>query len=150
MLDEPADGWVVEGGEKALAARVRENALVSLGATHARLCAALIASITASRLTAVGHPDADLWARVGKGHAVETAVFAVNDLAPLVGAPGFKATSGIAKARADLAALLYADGIQDSLYRSGGKSLISEPPTAGRFGPRKARRTARDHLDRAA
>ena len=41
----------------------------------------------------------------------------------LTGAAGFTADSGTAKARRDLNALLYADGIHDSLYRSAGRSL---------------------------
>jgi len=36
----------------------------------------------------------------------------------------------IAKARADLTWLLYADGIHDSLYRSGGASLVTAAATS--------------------
>lgn len=48
----------------------------------------------------------------------------MKDLAPLLGACGFQQASPIAKARADLTGLLYADGVHDSLYRSGGISLL--------------------------
>jgi hypothetical protein len=43
----------------------------------------------------------------------------------LEGAAGFTASSLAAKVRADLNALLYADGIHDSLYRSAGGNLIT-------------------------
>jgi hypothetical protein len=55
----------------------------------------------------------------------------VADLAPLLGAAGFMRRSAIAKARADLTGLLYADGIHDSLYRSGGLSLVRQAWAAG-------------------
>jgi hypothetical protein len=46
-------------------------------------------------------------------------------LALLPGAAGFAAGSRIAKTRSDLNALLYADGIHDSLYRAAGQTLTS-------------------------
>ncbi|MGM1063880.1 hypothetical protein [Saccharothrix sp. Mg75] len=49
-----------------------------------------------------------------------TACFAV-----LVGADGFRAESVIAKAQRDLTALLYADGIHDSLYLFAGDRLVA-------------------------
>lgn len=64
-------------------------------------------------LAADSHPHADLAARVGKAAGVDTAVRAVADLAPLIGAVGFQRAHPIAKARADLTRLLYADGIHD-------------------------------------
>ncbi len=76
------------------------------------------------RLSDAGHAQADLWARISKAHGVDTALAAVSELAPLLGAAGFTAASPLAKARADLPALQYADGIHDSLYRSGGKTLL--------------------------
>jgi alkylation response protein AidB-like acyl-CoA dehydrogenase len=126
--------------------RVRDNALVILGRTHAEIVAALLAAITTSRLAAEEHPHADFAARVGKAAGVDTAVRAVADLAPLIGAAGFQRAHPIAKARADLTGLLYADGIHDSLYRSGGVSLLTcrsadtvrglaDIPTADDYGP---------------
>ena len=47
---------------------------------------------------------------------------------PADGAPGFAADSQLAKARRDLNGLLYADGIDDSLYRAVGRALITMPP----------------------
>jgi hypothetical protein len=117
--------------------RVRDNALITLGRTQAEITAALLATITTSRLAAAGHPHADLAARVGKAAGVDTAHRAITDLAPLLGACGFQQASPIAKARADLTGLLYADGVHDSLYRSGGISLLhasiaaSTPPATG-------------------
>lgn len=106
--------------------RVRDNALVVLGRTHAEITAALLGTLTTSRLAAESHPHADFAARVGKACGVDTAVRAVADLAPLIGAAGFQRAHPIAKARADLTGLLYADGIHDSLYRSGGATLLTE------------------------
>jgi hypothetical protein len=65
--------------------RVRDNALITIGRTHADLTAALLNTLATVQL----------------------------------GAAGFTAASPLAKARADLAALQYTDGIHDSLYRSG-------------------------------
>ena len=76
--------------------RVRDNALITLGRTHAGLTAALLGTLAAVRLGDASDPRADLRARIGKAHGVDT----------------------------DLAALQYADGIHDSLYRSGGKTLL--------------------------
>jgi alkylation response protein AidB-like acyl-CoA dehydrogenase len=106
--------------------RVRDNALITLGRTHAEITAALLAALAASRLAAAGHPHADLAARVGKAAGVDAAHRAVTDLAPLLGACGFTQASPIAQARADLTGLLYADGVHDSLYRSGGISLLRQ------------------------
>ncbi|GAA2375288.1 hypothetical protein GCM10010170_078720 [Dactylosporangium salmoneum] len=106
--------------------RIRDNALITLGRTHAEITAALLSALTTSRLAAMGHPSADLSARLGKAAGVDVAYRAVTDLAPLLGAAGFQRNSQIAKARADLTGLLYADGIHDSLYRSGGRSLMCQ------------------------
>jgi alkylation response protein AidB-like acyl-CoA dehydrogenase len=110
--------------------RIRDNALITLGRTHAALSAALQGTLHTARLGATGG-DGDLWARIGKAHAVDTAHQAVHDLAPLVGATGYRRASAIAKARADLTGLLYADGIHDSLYRSGGHTLLARAATVG-------------------
>jgi alkylation response protein AidB-like acyl-CoA dehydrogenase len=121
--------------------QIRDNALITLGRTYAEITAALLAAITTSRLAATKHPHADLAARVGKAAGVDAAHRAVTDLAPLVGACGFQQASPIAKARADLTGLLYADGMHDSLYRSGGISLLHRPlaaftpPSAGHTVP---------------
>ncbi|MGW4784984.1 acyl-CoA dehydrogenase [Streptomyces sp. NPDC004230] len=104
--------------------RLRDTALVTLGRTQAEIHAALLGAVTAARLTAQGSPYADVWARATKVHGVETAHQAVQDLAPLIGASGFRADSPVGKARADLGGLLYADGIHDALLRSVGRTLI--------------------------
>jgi alkylation response protein AidB-like acyl-CoA dehydrogenase len=130
--------------------RVRDNAMITLGRTHAELCAALLASAATSRLAATGEPHADLWARVGKAHGVDTAHRAVTDLVPLLGAAGFQLRHPVAKARHDLTGLLYADGIHDSLYRSGGASLLHDyPASAVTVSPRPSGALRAD-LDRAA
>ncbi|GAB1689427.1 acyl-CoA dehydrogenase family protein [Krasilnikovia sp. M28-CT-15] len=71
--------------------RVRDNALITLGRTRAEITADLLAALTASRLAAAGHPDASLLARLGKATGVHTAIQAVADLAPLIGATGVPA-----------------------------------------------------------
>ena len=104
--------------------RIRDNALITLGRTHAELTAALLSALTAGRLAAAGHPSADVAAQTAKACGVDTAVRAVSELAPLIGAAGFQRGHPIAKARADLTGLLYADGIHDSLYRASGLRLL--------------------------
>jgi hypothetical protein len=96
----------------------------------------------ARRRTATGHPSADLAARTSKAAGVDTAVHAVADLTPLVGAAGFQRGHPVAKARADLTGLLYADGIHDSLYRSGGITLLADAAAAARPSPPRAVPTA--------
>lgn len=105
---------------------IRDNALITLGHTHAEITAALLSALTTTRIAAAGHPQADLWARVGKAYGVAAACRSVDELIPLVGAAGFAAASPLIKARGDLAGLRYADGIHDSLYRSGGKTILQE------------------------
>lgn len=130
--------------------RVRDHALITLGRTHAELCAALLASIATSHLAATEETHADLWARVGKAHGVDTAHRAVTDLAPLLGAAGFHMRHPVAKARRDLAGLLYADGIHDSLYRSGGTSLLHRHPHSPAMVSARPSNAVRADLDRAA
>jgi alkylation response protein AidB-like acyl-CoA dehydrogenase len=130
--------------------RVRDNALITLGRTHAELCAALLAAAATSCLAATGERHADLWARVGKAHGVDTAHRAVTDLVPLLGAAGFQVRHPVAKARHDLTGLLYADGIHDSLYRSGGTSLLHGQPASATAAPPPTRSAVRADLDRAA
>lgn len=105
--------------------RVRDNALITLGWAHGELTAALLAALHTSRLAAAEHPAGSLTARVGKAFGVDVAHRVVADLAPLVGAAGFVTGSPIAKARAELTGLLYADGIHDALYRSGGRTVLA-------------------------
>ncbi|WP_316779989.1 acyl-CoA dehydrogenase family protein [Streptomyces sasae] len=105
--------------------RLRDTALVTLGRTQADIQTALLGAVTAARLTAQGSPHADVWARATKVHGVETAYRAVQDLAPLIGAGGFRADSPVGKAKADLGGLLYADGIHDALLRSVGRTLMN-------------------------
>jgi hypothetical protein len=122
--------------------RVRDNALIALGRTHAEITAALLATITASRLAAAGHPYADVASRIGKAAGVDVGYRAVADLAPLLGACGFQQASPVAKARADITGLLYADGIHDSLYRSGGVSFVRKSAGSA-YQPRTRHRRAK-------
>jgi alkylation response protein AidB-like acyl-CoA dehydrogenase len=102
---------------------VRDNALITLGRTFASINAAILAALASYRLSGDTHPAAKLWSCAVKAHGVDTAHQAVSELALLAGASGFVADSRTAKARRDLNALLYADGIHDSLLRSAGRAL---------------------------
>ena len=68
-----------------------------------------------------------------KAHGIDIANQASSELALLMGASAFRADCQVAKTRRDLAGLLYADGIHDSLYRAAGKrhtapdTAVSEP-----------------------
>jgi alkylation response protein AidB-like acyl-CoA dehydrogenase len=110
--------------------RVRDSALITLGRTWAQVNAALLAAVTAHQLASTGHLDAETWGCGVKAHAADIAYQAASELALLEGAAGFTASSLAVKVRADLNALLYADGIHDSLYRSAGRNLISSAAPA--------------------
>ena len=101
--------------------RLRDSALVTLGRTHAQLVTALLGAVVASHVADAGHQDAERWAAAMKAHGIDTANQAAAELALLLGAAGFRADCQVAKTRRDLAGLLYADGIHDSLYRTAGK-----------------------------
>ena len=124
-----ADGARVATG---ILPRLRDTALVTLGRSHIELNSALLTALAAARLAASHHHDADLWSRTAKAHAVDTANHLASELPLLIGASGFQAGSRLAKARADLGGLLYADGIHDSLFRSAGRSLTSTAPQPDR------------------
>jgi len=116
---------------------LRDNALIALGRAYAQINAAMLATLTAQRLSQATDGKAELWGCAAKAHGVDTAYAAVSELSLLAGAPGFAADSQLAKARRDLNGLLYADGIHDSLYRAVGRALITGPP-AEAFRPRGA------------
>jgi alkylation response protein AidB-like acyl-CoA dehydrogenase len=101
--------------------RLRDTALVTLGQAHARLMTSLLGVVVASHLAGTGHDHAERWGSAMKAHGVDTANQSAAELALLLGAAGFRADSQVAKIRRDLSGLLYADGIQDSLYRAAGK-----------------------------
>jgi hypothetical protein len=85
---------------------------------------------SAHQLAVSEHPDAETWGCGVKAHAADIAYQAASKLALLEGAAGFTANSLAVKVRADLNALLYADGIHDSLYRSAGRNLIASAAPA--------------------
>jgi alkylation response protein AidB-like acyl-CoA dehydrogenase len=107
---------------------LRDNALITLGRTYAQINAALLAALTAQRLSESAAPRAQLWGCAIKAHATDTAYATTAELALLAGAGGFTASSPLTKAQQDLRALLYADGIHDSLYRSAGRTLTATTP----------------------
>jgi len=103
----------------------RDNALITLGRAYAQINAAMLATLTAQRLSQARDERAELWACAAKAHGVDVAYAAASELALLADAPGFAADSQLAKARRDLNRLLYADGIHDSLYRAVGRTLTA-------------------------
>jgi alkylation response protein AidB-like acyl-CoA dehydrogenase len=109
--------------------RLRDSALVTVGRAHAQLVTALLGAAVAS-LTEAGYPAAELWGAEMKAHGIDAANRAAAELALLLGAAGFRADCQIAKTRRDLAGLLYADGIHDSLYRAAGKYHTAEQSPA--------------------
>ena len=110
---------------------LRDNTLIALGRAYAQINAAMLATLTAQRLSRASDDKAELWGCAAEAHGVDTAYAAVSELSLLAGAPAFAADSQLAKARRDLNGLLYADGIHDSLYRAVGRALITRPPARG-------------------
>jgi alkylation response protein AidB-like acyl-CoA dehydrogenase len=106
-------------------AQLRDNALITLGRAYAQINAGLLAALTAQRLAEAGDHRAEMWGCAIKAHAVDTAHAAASDLTLLAGAAGCAANSPLEKASRDLRALLYADGIHDSLYRAVGRTLTT-------------------------
>ncbi|MGQ0841151.1 acyl-CoA dehydrogenase family protein [Actinokineospora sp.] len=107
--------------------RIRDNALITIGRAHAQLATALLGCAVAEHLAEQGDQHANMWAAATKAHGVDVADHTAAELALLVGAAGFRADSPIAKTRRDLAGLLFADGIHDSLYRSAGRHHAGMP-----------------------
>ncbi|MEK8141682.1 acyl-CoA dehydrogenase family protein [Streptomyces sp. M10(2022)] len=71
---------------------LRDNALVTLGRTHAELNAALLHAIGGAALTAAGSPQRHL-VQGRQAHAVDTAHRATAELSLLVGASAYQARS---------------------------------------------------------
>jgi hypothetical protein len=128
---------VVGRGEEHVAARegrgeigrVRDHALIMLGCADAQINSGLLAVLHTQRLAAAGHSAASLWARGTKAHSVDLARHATDELSVLIGAVGFTAEHHLQKARHDLDALRYADGMHDSLNRSAGRALLAASTT---------------------
>lgn len=105
--------------------RVRDHALITVGRAHAQINSGLLAALHTQRLAATAHPAASLWGRSTKALGVDLAREATDELSVLVGAAGFTAGHHLQKARRDLDALRYADGMHDSLNRSAGRDLLT-------------------------
>ena len=103
--------------------RIRDNALITLGRAYVQINAALLAALHAQRLSESADRRAETWGCAIKAHAVDAACTAASDLTLLAGAAGCAVGSPLEKATRDLRALLYADGIHDSLYRAAGRAL---------------------------
>jgi alkylation response protein AidB-like acyl-CoA dehydrogenase len=111
---------------------LRDNALITLGRSYAQINAALLAALTAQRLSESGDMQAGMWGCAVKAYGCDVAHAAASELTLLTGAAGFTAGSSLAKALGDLAALQYADGIHDSLYRAVGRALTNADPGSPR------------------
>lgn len=109
-------------------ADLRDNALIALGRAYAQINTALLGTLTAQRLSGSGSQLAGMWGCSIKAHAADVAHTITSDLAPLAGAAEFTATSRLVKTERDLRALLYADGINDSLFRAAGRALTGAEP----------------------
>lgn len=105
----------------------RDNALIALGRAYAQINAALLGALTALQLAESGDHRAEMWGCAIKAHAVDVANATVADLVLLAGAGGCAVGSPLEKAGCDLRALLYADGIHDSLYRAAGRAMMNPP-----------------------
>jgi alkylation response protein AidB-like acyl-CoA dehydrogenase len=115
--------------------RLRDNALITIGRSYAEINAALLAACHAVTLAGSGSPLATRWSCAVKAYGVDTAYRTVSELALLSGASGFIAGSATAKAVRDLNALLFADGIHDSLYRAAGRAFAARASDAVRIPP---------------
>jgi len=104
-------------------ADLRDNALIALGRAYAQINTALLGAVTAYRLANCGDQRAEMWGCAVKAHAADVAHAVTSDLALLAGAGEFTITSRLVKVERDLRALLYADGIHDSLFRAAGRAL---------------------------
>jgi len=124
VFDTVATGLAnrVETGELT---RLRDSALMSLGRAHAQLVGALLATAAAAQLARIEDWRTESWSAAIKAYGVDTAHQLASELSLLLGASGFRADCQVAKIRRDLAGLLYADGIHDSLYRAAGKHHIA-------------------------
>lgn len=122
-------GLLASRHRAGIIARVRDNALITLGRTWAQLNAALLAAVAAHQIAEAGHSAAQAWGCGTKAHGVDAAYQAASELALLAGAAGFTAESRTAVTRSDLNALLYADGIHDTLYRTAGRDITSPART---------------------
>jgi alkylation response protein AidB-like acyl-CoA dehydrogenase len=104
---------------------LRDNALIALGRAYAQINTALLGAVTACRLANCGDQRAEMWGCAVKAHAADVAYTVASDLALLAGAAEFTITSRLVKTERDLRALLYADGIHDSLFRAAGRALAA-------------------------
>lgn len=114
---------------------LRDNALITIGRSYAEINAVLLAACNAVTLAESGSPLAARWGCAVKAHGIDAAYRAVSELALLTGASGFVAGCATAKAVRDLNALLYADGIHDSLYRAAGRDLTDQVADTARVPP---------------
>lgn len=108
-------------------ARVSDHALIALAAADSDVRAAWLNTLHTARGAVSTRPDIARSA-AAKAHGVETARRAADTLAALAGAAGFVRSHPLAKARADLEALRFADGAHDAPRRHAGARLLPPAP----------------------
>jgi len=105
---------------------IRSSAAERAGSAYAQILGAF-ALVGQAVSCPYGSPEAPVVARAAKALAVQTSRDVLEDLALLLGAAGFEASHPVAKARRDVAAFLYADGMHDALLRSVGYEALAAP-----------------------
>lgn len=102
---------------------IRATAAERAGAAYAQILAGFALTLRAAT-SPYGHTETVLLARAAKAYAVQTAHDTLEDVALLLGATGFEFGHPVAKARRDVSAFLFADGMHDALLRSVGRSVL--------------------------
>jgi alkylation response protein AidB-like acyl-CoA dehydrogenase len=102
---------------------VRPSAAERAGAAFSAILAGFLLTAHAAELP-YGSSQATTAARAAKAFAVQSAHDVLEDIALLLGAEGFQSDHPAAKARRDVAAFLYADGMHDALLRSLGRFAL--------------------------
>jgi len=105
----------------------RDTCLETVGHYYAAINAGILSALCAIVQNIENSPNSSLWSRMTKAWSVEQAYYAVSELALLMGATGFRSDHFVTKALGDLRGFLFADGIQDGLKRSVGRTLMEVP-----------------------
>lgn len=127
VLDQTMDHVNQRRNRKDIA-EPRDTCLETVGNHYAAINAGILSALCAIVQSVENSPNSSLWSRMTKAWSVEQAYHAVSELALLMGAAGFRSDHFVAKALGDLRGFLFADGIQDGLRRSVGRTLMDIPP----------------------
>lgn len=127
-----AAAWMFDSTVAILRERLRsqridrplDSTLERLGAGHARLHSALLASLAAVQAVHEGDAHSSVFSRTAKAHGVGTAYECVDELQRLLGADTFRRGTSLNKVLHDLRGYLYADGVHDALLQSAGSRIL--------------------------